>query len=166
MILEKQLIGNKPNTISTETNVCFELAIVLNELLANYSIFHQNVKGYSLNIAGKQFFNLRSKFDALHSNLLVKIDKIAERVLVLGNGQSLTFSPHLLDADINESFNVTRGDIALIEILQAFQIILTKQRLILKLASKINDQNTVSLINGNIREQEKLVWLYSAFLNL
>ncbi len=58
-----------------------ELADLLNDLLANYSVFYQNTRGYHWNIQGKEFFELHVKFEELYNDLFVKIDKIAERVL-------------------------------------------------------------------------------------
>ena len=49
-------------------------------------------------------------------------------------------------------------------ILNAFQILLTKQRHILELSADINDEGTNAQMSDYIREQEKLVWMYSAYL--
>ena len=57
------------------------------------------------------------------------------------------------------------GEKAVQEILNAFKVLLLKKRQILDLASEINDEGTGAQMSDNIREQEKLVWMYSAFLN-
>jgi starvation-inducible DNA-binding protein len=43
--------------------------------------------------------------------------------------------------------------------------LLTKQRKLLSLSGEIDDEGTNALMSDYIREQEKLVWMYSAFLN-
>ncbi len=43
-----------------------ELADLLNDLLANYSIFYQNVRGYHWNIIVDKFFELHVKFEELY----------------------------------------------------------------------------------------------------
>ncbi|HCM74823.1 MAG TPA: DNA starvation/stationary phase protection protein, partial [Cytophagales bacterium] len=53
-----------------------ELAILLNDLLANYSTFYQNVRGYHWNIKGDKFFELHLKFEELYNNLFLKIDEV------------------------------------------------------------------------------------------
>ncbi|MEL6257107.1 MAG: ferritin-like domain-containing protein, partial [Bacteroidota bacterium] len=56
-----------------------ELAGFLNDLLANYSTFYQNTRGYHWNISGDKFFELHLKFEELYNDLFVKIDEVAER---------------------------------------------------------------------------------------
>jgi len=51
------------------------------------------------------------------------------------------------------------------EILNAFEIIITLQREILSLAGEVNDEGTNAIMSDYIREQEKLTWMYSAYLN-
>ena len=45
-----------------------ELADKLNNLLANYSLFYQNVRGYHWNIQGDKFFELHEKFEESNRN--------------------------------------------------------------------------------------------------
>jgi len=72
-----------------------ELTHLLNQLLANYSVFYQNTRGYHWHIKGEQFFELHLKFEELYQNLFVKIDEIAERILTLGGLPNTTFPPIL-----------------------------------------------------------------------
>ncbi len=69
------------NRIGLNKEKSQELADLLNDLLANYSVFYQNTRGYHWNIQGKEFFELHVKFEELYNDLFVKIDEIAERVL-------------------------------------------------------------------------------------
>ena len=48
--------------------------------------------------------------------------------------------------------------------IDAFGVILQKQRVLLDLSGDIKDEGTNALMSDYIREQEKLVWMYSAFL--
>ncbi len=153
------------NRIGLDTDRSKQLADLLNDLLANYSIFYQNVRGYHWNIKGDQFFDLHLKFEELYNNLFLKIDEVAERILTLGNVPAHKYTDYLNDAEIRESKEVSDGSIAIEEILAAFKTLLQKQRHILILASEINDEGTNAQMSDNIREQEKLVWMYSAFLD-
>ena len=49
--------------------------------------------------------------------------------------------------------------------LKSFRVLITKQRQLLEAAGEINDEGTNALMSDYIREQEKLVWMYSAYLN-
>jgi starvation-inducible DNA-binding protein len=50
-------------------------------------------------------------------------------------------------------------------ILEAFEIIIVKQRELLILSVDAGDEGTNALMSDYIREQEKLVWMYSSYLN-
>lgn len=153
------------NSIGLNTDKSKELAALLNDLLANYSLFYQNSRGYHWNIKGDKFFELHLKFEELYNNLFIKIDDVAERILTLGFAPEHKFSSYALGAEIKESADVSDGEKAVEDILNTFKILIRKQRNILSVASQIDDEGTSALMSDNIREQEKLVWMYSAFLN-
>lgn len=155
----------KLNKIGLNTAKSKELADLLNDLLANYSVFYQNTRGYHWNIKGEKFFELHLKFQELYNNLLVKIDDVAERILTLGYTPEHRYTEYISISDIKESKPVSAGEKAVKEILDSFQIIISKQRNLLDKSAEINDEGTNALMSDYIREQEKLVWMYSAFLN-
>lgn len=62
------------NAIGIDQGKAQNLAEKLNLLLANYSLFYQNVRGYHWNIKGEKFFELHAKFEELYNDLLIKID--------------------------------------------------------------------------------------------
>ncbi len=152
------------NLIGLNEEKSKELAALLNDLLANYSLFYQNSRGYHWNIKGEKFFELHLKFEELYNNLFIKIDDVAERILTLGYAPEHKFSSYSANAEIKESEDVSDGKKAVEEILNAFKILIKKQRHILLVASQIDDEGTNALMSDNIREQEKSVWMYSAFL--
>ena len=152
------------NLIGLDTAKSEALAGLLNDLLSNYSLFYQNSRGYHWNIKGEKFFELHVKFEELYNNLFIKIDDIAERILTLGYAPEHKFSSYSANAEIKESADVSDGKKAVGDILNAFKILIKKQRHILSVASEIDDEGTNALMSDNIREQEKLVWMYSAFL--
>ncbi len=153
------------NRIGLDAAGSKELAGRLNDLLANYSMFYQNTRGYHWNIKGEKFFELHLKFEELYNNLFLKIDEVAERILTLGFSPNHRFSDYGNVAEVKESSEVNDGKRAVEDILHAFTILLAKQRDLLKLSAEINDEGTNALMSDYIREQEKLVWMYSAWLN-
>lgn len=153
------------NLIGLDVNKSKELADLLSDLLANYSLFYQNTRGYHWNITGDKFFELHLKFEELYNDLFVKIDEVAERILTLGHNPDHKFTEYMKVSAIKESKEVSDGYKAVEEILSAFQILLTKQRKLLSLSGEIDDEGTNALMSDYIREQEKVVWMYSAFLN-
>ncbi|HFA47672.1 MAG TPA: DNA starvation/stationary phase protection protein [Bacteroidetes bacterium] len=141
-----------------------QLAEKLNELLANYSIFYQNTRGYHWNIKGDKFFELHLKFEELYNDLLLKIDEVAERILTLGHSPEHNYSSYKKISRIKESKQVSNGVKAVRDILNSFTTIITLQRQLLDLSAEANDEGTNALMSDYIREQEKLVWMYSAYL--
>ncbi len=152
------------NKIGLDTVKSKELCSLLNDLLANYSTFYQNTRGYHWNISGDKFFELHIKFEELYNDLFLKIDEVAERILTLGGVPNHKFTDYLQSTQVPESNEVSDGRKAIENILNAFQILLTKQRHILELSADINDEGTNAQMSDYIREQEKLVWMYSAYL--
>ena len=142
-----------------------QLAQKLNELLANYSVFYQNVRGFHWNIKGDKFFELHLKFEELYNDLLLKIDEIAERILTLGKAPDHRYSAYLKDSIVKESGIITDGNQAVDQILIALESILILQRALLNQSADADDEGTNALMSDYIREQEKLVWMYAAFRN-
>lgn len=141
-----------------------KLAEGLQGLLNNYSVFYQNTRGYHWNIKGDKFFELHLKFEELYNNLFLKIDEVAERILTLGHTPIHRFSTYLAHSTIKESDEVVNGRNAVGEIVSAFKIVIAQQRELLELAADANDEGTNALMSDYIREQEKLVWMYTSYL--
>jgi len=155
---------NTLNQIGLDNKKSQNLIVDLGDLLANYSVFYQNIRGFHWKIKGSNFFELHLKFEELYNDLFIKIDDVAERILTLGGEPQHNFSKYLVKSDINEFTTSFDGKIAVEEILNSFKVLLTKQRSILEMASEISDEGTTALMSDYIREQEKLVWMYSSYL--
>ena len=142
-----------------------KLAEKLNILLANYQVFYMNVRGYHWNITGPNFFELHAKFEEIYDDLVIKVDEVAERILTLGHTPSHKYSDYKLSSTLQESDQVSDGIKAVEEIVNSFKITITLQRELLELSSETGDEGTSALMSDYIRAQEKLVWMYSSFLN-
>jgi starvation-inducible DNA-binding protein len=153
------------NQIGLDEAKCKKLAGLLNELLANYSIFYQNTRGYHWNIKGEKFFELHLKFEELYNDLLLKVDEVAERILTLGSTPNHNYTDYRKVSSVKESTKVSDGMRAVAEVLDSFKTIITLQRELLSLSAEAGDEGTNALMSDYIRAQEKLVWMYSAFLS-
>jgi len=141
-----------------------ELAENLNDLLANYQLFYMNVRGFHWNIKGEKFFELHVKFEELYNDLVLKIDEIAERVVTLGHTPLHSFDDYLKISTIAADKNQSAGKECVKSIVNAFQIVIKKQRDLLALSAKTSDEGTNALMSDYIREQEKHIWMYTSFL--
>lgn len=136
----------------------------LNDLLANYMVFYQNVRGLHWNIKGDKFFELHAKFEELYTDLLIKVDEIAERILTVGSKPLHTFQDFLDQSEIKQVKNVSDAQKAVQAVVTGLETLLKLERAILKKSDMKEDEGTNALMSDYIREQEKLVWMYKAFL--
>ncbi len=152
------------NQIGLDKSKSKSLADGLNKLLADYMMFYQNTRGLHWNIKGEKFFELHLKFEELYTNLLLKVDEVAERILTLGGTPLHTFDDYKNTAKIKSVKDVSDGKKGVQTILDAFEILIASQRELLNLSADAGDEGTNALMSDYIREQEKLVWMYSSFL--
>lgn len=152
------------NLIGLDTAGAKSLSEKLDGLLANYSVFYINVRGFHWNIKGKEFFELHVKFEELYNNLVLKIDEISERIRTLGFVPLHAYSDYLEISEIKEMKNISDGPKALQRIVDSLGIIISLQREILEISAAIKDEGTNTLMGDYITEQEKLVWMYGSYL--
>ncbi|KAE9540583.1 DNA starvation/stationary phase protection protein [Ursidibacter maritimus] len=145
------------NTVSSE-----KLAAELNKLLASYQVFYTNVRGYHWNIKGVSFFELHAKFEEIYNDLVVKVDEIAERILTLGHVPANAFSQYLQASLIKEHIGISSAQECLTGTVEGLKTLLKQQREILAFANELDDEGTASQMSDYIKEQEKLVWMFSA----
>ncbi|MCE1189420.1 MAG: DNA starvation/stationary phase protection protein [Ignavibacteria bacterium] len=154
------------NAIGLNNALTEQLSVKLNVLLSHYQLFYINTRGLHWNIKGEKFFELHLKFEELYNDLQLKIDEIAERILTLGYTPLHSYTGYLSVSGIAEQTNISDGNAGIKSILAALSSILPLQRDILALSAEGNDEGTNALMSDYIRQQEKLVWMYSAYLNV
>ena len=152
------------NLIGIEDSKAQSLADQLNALLAHYQIFYMNVRGYHWNIKGDKFFELHTKFEELYTDLLLKVDEIAERILTLGYRPVHAYSEYVNLSQIPERTNVTDGRQCVQEILEGLYTLIRLERGILDASDDASDEGTNALMSDYITQQEKTAWMYSSFL--
>ncbi|MFM2486783.1 Dps family protein [Celerinatantimonas yamalensis] len=152
------------NRIGLDEHAASQLVEGLDELLANYQILYQNVRGYHWNIRGDKFFELHVKFETTYTDLLTKVDEVAERILTLGGTPSHSYSSYLKNSGIKEQTGVHDGITCVTGLLDSYKTLLKMQRALLAQAAEANDEGTVSLLSDYIGFQEKEVWMLSAYI--
>ncbi|MBO74602.1 MAG: DNA starvation/stationary phase protection protein [Flavobacteriales bacterium] len=155
--MENTPIGLNPQATS-------ETVEGLNSLLADLQVFCQNVRGFHWNIRGAEFFELRAQFEELCADLQLKIDEVAERILTLGGRPLHTYEAYLAATDVHAVKDISNGPEALKHCVAAFSVLLLRERALLQLTGEAGDEGTNALIRDYMREQEKTVWMYRAYL--
>ena len=152
------------NSIGLDTTKTKVLADDLNQLLANFQLYYQNLRGIHWNIKGKAFFNLHVKFEELYTDANLKVDEIAERILTLGETPLHTFEDYTKAAKVPVGKNISKDDKAVELIVDSLSELLKIERSILETSAKANDEGTNSMMSDFITEQEKTVWMMKAWL--
>lgn len=135
----------------------------LNQLLANYHIYYQNLRSFHWNIKGENFFELHTKFEELYNDARIKIDEIAERILTLRHRPMSTLTAYLESAKIEEHHGKLADREMVLAILENHKILITDFRKTIKAAAKAGDEGTVDMIGSFLESIEKSSWMLDAW---
>ncbi|GAB4163217.1 MAG: Dps family protein [Winogradskyella sp.] len=152
------------NSIGLDTQKTKDLAEKLNQLLANFQLYYQNLRGIHWNIKGRMFFDLHAKFEELYTDANLKVDEIAERILTLGATPLHTFEDYTKAAKVPVGKNISKDEKAVELIVESLTELLKIERRILDASDEANDEGTNSMMSDFITEQEKTVWMMKAWL--
>jgi starvation-inducible DNA-binding protein len=152
------------NAIGIDSIQSEQLVHSLNDLLANYAVFYQNLRGFHWNITGAAFFELPAKFEELYTGANLAIDEIAERILTLGGKPLHSFTSFIESSDISEAKDANDAQSTVGTSISNLAVLLSKERAIMKLASSADDEGTMDLMSTYISNQEKTVWMLKAYL--
>ena len=154
----------KLNSLGLDTKKAQGLAKDLNQLLANFQLYYQNLRGIHWNIKGKRFFDLHVKFEELYTDSNMKVDFIAERVLTLGGTPLHTFEDYIESAKVPVGKNISQDEKSVRLIVDSLAELLKIERDILDKTGDANDEGTNSMMSDFITEQEKTIWMMKAWL--
>jgi starvation-inducible DNA-binding protein len=149
----------------TETN---EKQVVdhLNDLLANYHIHYQKLRGCHWNVKGKSFFALHVKFEELYTEALTSIDELAERVLTLGKAPFSTFSDYINTAKLKEVNTIGMKDTDMVKALvEDMATLIEMERAILEITAEAGDDGTNDMVNRFMQFKQKNTWMLKSFVN-
>ena len=137
----------------------------LNELLANFQVYYQSLRGLHWNIKGKSFFELHVKFEEFYTDSQDKIDFIAERILTLEGKPLHTFEDYTKLAKVPVGKNISKDTEAVELVINSLAELLKIERLILEESAIANDEGTNSMMSDFIAEQEKTIWMLKSWMN-
>lgn len=154
----------KTNEIGLEVNESQILVEKLNELLANYQVFYQNLRNFHWNVTGPNFFELHAKFEELYNEANAGIDEVAERILTLGARPLSSFGEYIETSQIKEAKEIKDPTLMVETVKGNLQTLLQIERETLEASSSSNDEGTSSLMSDYITSKEKIIWMLSAYL--
>ncbi len=154
----------KTNDIGLEVKESKVLIGKLNELLANYQIYYQNLRNFHWNITGPNFFELHAKFEELYTAANSRVDEIAERILTLGARPLSSYEEYINESKIKEAKLVSDPKKMVETVKENLNSLLNIERETLDAAAATGDEGTVTLMSDYITAKEKVVWMLSAYL--
>jgi len=163
--LDNRLAKSKPIKLGWSTEETERISIVLNELLANYSVHYQKLRNYHWNVKGSDFFDLHTEFEDQYNEARENIDIIAERIRVFGKTPLSTMRDYLEISEIKETTTDLKSDIMVREILSDYRILLQYMFSVVGVAIDQNDSGTEEMTKKFINGIEKHHWMLSAFLS-
>ncbi|SCD20567.1 DPS protein [Proteiniphilum saccharofermentans] len=137
----------------------------LQKLLASLQVYYTNLRGYHWNVKGVEFFGAHEKYEEYYDDTAEKVDEVAERILMLSGVPAHNFSEYLKVSVIKETGVVSNSKEIVKEILDSLKVLIALEREVLETASEGNDEGTVALMSDYISEQEKTVWMLTAYLS-
>lgn len=137
----------------------------LQKLLANLQLFYSNLRGFHWNVKGVEFFGLHAKLESFYDVTAEKVDEVAERILMLGGVPAHNYTDYLKTSTIKETGVVSNAKEIVNNVLDSLKVLISLERGILESASEGKDEGTVALMSDFISEQEKNVWMLTAFLS-
>lgn len=151
--------------ISLEEKEVKPIVDQLNDLLANYHVHYQKLRGCHWNVKGSHFFTLHVKFEELYNNAVLNIDELAERILTLGKSPYSTFADYIRVSKIQELNTIGMKDTDMVQaILDDFSALIEIEREIMETTSEAGDDGTNDLINKFMQFKEKNNWMLRAFI--
>ena len=142
-----------------------KVAHELQTLLADLQVYYANLRGFHWNVKGQEFFNLHAKYEEMYDDAADKVDQVAERILMLGGVPEHNYSEYLKKSAIKETGVVSDGKEIANLLLSYLKELIGQERKILETASEGNDEGTANLMSDMILEQEKMVWMLTAYLS-
>src|SRR5437764_4217278 len=149
--------------IALAENVCKESVDNLNQLLADTMTLRDMYKKHHWQVAGQTFYQLHLLFDKHYDEQVELVDKIAERIQMLGG---LSYA---MAADVAELTRIPRPPkgreevpVQISRLLEAHEIILKQCHETADTADDLGDHGTNDLLAGDvIRTNELQAWFVS-----
>ncbi|MBE9585783.1 DNA starvation/stationary phase protection protein [Mucilaginibacter sp. JRF] len=152
--------------ISLEERKVKPVVDLLNDLLANYHIHYQKLRGCHWNIKGQNFFTLHLKFEELYTEALTTIDELAERILTLGKPPHSTFADYIKESSLKEINTIGLKDTDMVRaIIQDMASLIELEREILDVTADAGDDGTNDMVNRFMQFKEKTTWMLRSFVN-
>jgi starvation-inducible DNA-binding protein len=149
------------NHLKLESEKMNKISDILNDLLSDYHIFYQNVRGFHWNLKGEKFFDLHEKLEELCLKLNENIDELSERIVAIGFKPIHSYS-HFLNQTIHKEItDVCNGEESVRHVVDGLGVLSYSHREAANLAVKADDISSADLLIRFGNELEKRMWTFT-----
>ncbi|MGJ7920053.1 Dps family protein [Neobacillus sp. LXY-4] len=141
-----------------------QLAQVLNQQIANWSVLYTKLHNFHWYVKGEQFFTLHVKFEELYNEAALHVDGLAERLLAIGGQPVATMKGNLELSSIQEATGSESSQEMVQSVINDFSLIIGELKEGMSLAGELNDETTGDMLLAIHSGLEKHVWMLTAYL--
>ena len=157
---DKATLGNH---LKLDNKAMKNVSDKMNDLLSDYHVFYQNVRGFHWNVKGENFFDLHEKFEELYTQLYENIDELAERIVTIGFKPLHAYSDYLKNTIHKEITDVSNGDECVKHVIDGLGSLAQSHRKAAKAAEEADDIATADLLTRFVGDLEKRMWMFTMF---
>lgn len=133
----------------------------MNDLLSDYNIFYQNVKGFHWNFKGSDYFNFHQKFEDLYGKLHLDINKLAEQIALLGYEPLHSYSDYLKNSIHKEITGPSTNGECLSNVIEGLKSLIFSSRMAAIEAEVVDELITEKLLRQFAFELENELWVFT-----
>jgi len=133
----------------------------MNDLLSDYNIIYQNVKGFHWNFKGSDYFDFHQKFEDLHGKLQLDINKLAEQIAQLGYEPLHSYSDYLKNSIHKEVTGSNTNHVCLTNVIEGLRSLIFSSTLAAIEAEEVGENNTEKLLRRFAFELENELWVFT-----
>jgi starvation-inducible DNA-binding protein len=136
----------------------------LNELLADWMVFHQKLRGFRWTVTGPRFFELRTKFEELFQHGDRVVDDLGERVVALGGRPVGSLMRALGTTALEENSSPLTARQMVETVAADITSLLGTLRAVAAQAEHGGDKATCNTLETHADDFEKSLWMLRAWL--
>ncbi|MAW61731.1 MAG: DNA starvation/stationary phase protection protein [Planctomycetes bacterium] len=141
-----------------------KIALRLNQLLADYSVFYQKLRIYHWTVKGPMFFQLHVKFEEMYNAAALSVDEIAERIVGLGARPLGRMADYVSTSSLSEADSSPEAADMVRNLIADQRSLVAGLREGSAEAADADDILTANMLEEMADNEEKSAWMLQAYL--
>ncbi|MDX8335847.1 MULTISPECIES: Dps family protein [Cetobacterium] len=142
-----------------------DLVFQMNKLVGDLHVFKTKVHNFHWNLVGEHFFVIHPMLDGIMSEIDGQIDAVAERILMIGHRPFASLEVYLKHTVLAEAETKPYPAKEAVKLmLEDFKLLLAEINIVMGIAEKEDDQETLTLVTDIAASYQKHIWMFGAWL--